>query len=96
MLFIPFIGGFFTGSNTANIGISFPLLLPLFPADNYIIFVGFTYFSGVLGYLISPVHLCLILTRDYFQCEIGKLYRFLIYPNGAVMVGAVVIFRMLS
>ncbi len=96
MLFIPFIGGFFTGSNTANIGISFPLLLPMFPVENYIIFVGFTYFSGVLGYLISPVHLCLILTRDYFQCEIGKLYRFLIYPNGAVMIGAVLMFRMLT
>ncbi len=95
MIFVPFIGGFFTGSNTANIGISFPLLLPMFPMDNYIIYVGFAYLSGVVGYLVSPVHLCLILTKDYFKCEVGKLYQFFLVPNAAVMIAATVLFLVL-
>jgi len=95
MIFVPFIGGFFTGSNTANIGISFPLLLPMFPADNYVIYVGFAYLSGVVGYLVSPVHLCMILTKDYFQCELGKLYQVFLIPNGAVMFAAIILFMFL-
>ncbi len=96
MVLVPFLGGFFTGSNTANIGISFPLFLPMFPEENYMIYVAFIYLTSVVGYLISPIHLCLILTREHFNCEIGGLYRYFLIPTGAIMGVALLMFMILS
>ncbi len=92
MIAIPFIGGFFTGSNTANIGISFPLFLPMFPEENYMIYVAFIYVSSIVGYLVSPLHLCLILTKEHFRCEIGNLYRYFLVPSGAILGLAFILF----
>jgi len=95
MIAVPFIGGFFTGSNTANIGISFPLFLPMFPEEGYMIYVAFIYVSSVVGYLVSPIHLCLILTKEHFKCDIGGLYRFFLVPSGAIMGLAFILFLVL-
>ncbi len=95
MVVVPFLGGFFTGSNTANIGISFPLFLPMFPEENYIIYVAFIYVSGIVGYLVSPIHLCLILTKEHFKCEIGNLYRYFLVPSGAIMTLGFILFLIL-
>ncbi|MFN0149101.1 MAG: DUF401 family protein [bacterium] len=42
--------------------------------------VMFAYVSGFLGILLSPTHLCLVLTREYFRAEFRGVYRLLIPP----------------
>jgi len=96
MVAVPFIGGFFTGSNTANIGISFPLFLPMFPQENFVYYVALIYVTSVAGYLVSPLHLCLILTREYFNCEMGRLYRYFLIPSTLIVIGAVILFFFLT
>ena len=43
------------------------------------------------GVLISPVHLCLALTREYFQAQWGRVYRSLIPLTAAIVLASIVI-----
>ncbi len=78
---IPFLLGLLTGVNHAFVGISFPILLPIFGLPNPdLVLVMFAYVSGFVGILLSPAHLCLILTVDYFQADLRSVFRILIWP----------------
>jgi len=53
--------------------------------------LAFAYAGGELGVLLSPVHLCLLLSRDYFKADFGRVYRGLVplvALLGLVAVGA--------
>lgn len=78
---VPFFLGLLTGVNHAYVGISFPLLLPVFGAGNPdLILVMFAYVSGFVGILLSPAHLCLFLTLDYFNTDLRDVYKILWLP----------------
>lgn len=85
---VPFVLGLLTGFASSTVGISFPLLLPFISASevrlNYAVLAFAAAFVGVL---LSPVHLCLALTRDYFHASWAPLYRLLV-PSVA-LVGSV-------
>ena len=80
LFIVPFLLGLLTGVNHAFIGISFPILLPIFGLPHPdMVLVMFAYVSGFVG-ILSPAHLCLILTVDYFQTDLRGVYRILIWP----------------
>ncbi|MGB9553493.1 MAG: DUF401 family protein, partial [bacterium] len=85
---IPFFVGLLTGVTQAVVGVAFPLLLGIF--GNPVIFplVALAYLSGVVGVLASPVHLCLVLTRQYFKADWGKVYAMLAPSAAIVLLGA--------
>jgi len=77
----PFIVGLLTGINHAYVGVSFSILLPFFLQNGLNLpYIMFSYASGFAGVLLSPVHLCLVLTKEYFKADFGKIYRHLIPP----------------
>lgn len=90
---IPFIGGLLTGLTVGYVGISFPMLVPLIPDGSprfgYLVLA---YAGGYVGVLLSPFHLCLVLTSQYFGAEMGKLYRILIPYTIWIMLVALAIF----
>ncbi|MCX6568207.1 MAG: DUF401 family protein, partial [Candidatus Aminicenantes bacterium] len=52
--------------------------------------------SGFVGILLSPAHLCLALTADYFKAEMRDVYRILVWPVAAVFGAAlleILVFR---
>lgn len=71
---LPFLVGLLTGITQASIGITFPIILSLIPYGESIKWVTFSFISGYIGVMMSPTHLCLILTREYYQAEWNKLY----------------------
>ena len=86
---VPFFLGLLTGVNHAYVGISFPLLLPIFGSQNPdMILVLFAYVSGFVGILLSPAHLCLFLTLDYFKADLRDVYKILIWPVALIFVAA--------
>jgi hypothetical protein len=100
MLFAaPFLMGFLTGVNQAFVGISFPMLLPIFGEGHPdIVLIVFAYVSGFIGILLSPTHLCLVTTLEYFQAELKDVYRIMIVPAAVVFAGAflaLLVFRIL-
>jgi integral membrane protein (TIGR00529 family) len=89
---VPMMLGLITGVTLAFIAVAFPLLLPLMGgADVNMRLVMLAYAAGFVGCLLSPVHLCLVLSRQYFKADIAKSYRLLLLPCLTVMAVAVVI-----
>lgn len=82
LLFLPLLVGLATGSHEAAVGIAMPIFVPLLAEDIFLAGVALTYVSATLGYLISPLHLCLILTREFFQAKFAKIY----YYTGPVVL----------
>jgi len=75
---VPFISGLLTGLMSAAFSIGFPVVLPLVTVDGGIVASGWAVWllaGGFLGTMCSPIHLCLALTRVYFNAEWGAVYR---------------------
>jgi hypothetical protein len=89
----PFIVGFLTGVNSAFVGITFPVIGPLLGQPHVNLhFLMFAYASGFAGVLLSPVHLCLCLTKEYYGAEFPKIYKYLLPSVLFVFIGAVILF----
>lgn len=89
LFMVPFSLALLTGVNHAYVGISFPILLPIFGAGHPdMVLVLFAYVSGFVGILLSPAHLCLFLTLDYFRADIRETYKILVWPAAVIFVAA--------
>jgi hypothetical protein len=85
----PFFIGLLTGVNQAFVAIAFPLLVPIIGKGNPdMVLMMFAYVSGFVGILLSPAHLCLALTADYFKADLREVYKILIWPVGVVFSAA--------
>jgi integral membrane protein (TIGR00529 family) len=81
LFFAPFLVGFLTGVNHAYVGVAFPILLPFFLQNGVnLAYIMFAYASGFAGILLSPVHLCLVLTKEYFNADFNPIYKRLLSP----------------
>ncbi len=80
LIFSPLLVGFFTGINQAYVGILLPMVAPIILNNGNIDFQRLTLFyaSGFVGVLLSPVHLCLSLTKEYFKADWFKVYKILL------------------
>ena len=97
-MIMPFISGLITGLALGFVGTSFPLIIPLFktgtPVD-YLSFAGLAYTFGYMGMMLSPVHLCLLVSKDYYKASLLKSYGRLVLPAMTVMIFAVLFFFIL-
>ena len=92
LFFIPFFIGLLTGINQGYVGMGFPLLLPFFGAGAIDLkLVMFAYAAGFFGVLLSPVHLCLLLTKEYFGANWGGIYRLLVPTVMVVFIGSLIL-----
>ncbi len=85
---LPFIAGLLTGLVVGFIGSTFPLIIAMSGDNLYLI--SFAFVSGYTGVLLSPVHLCLVLTREYFKADIRGIYKKLL-PGISIMLGISII-----
>ena len=93
---VPFFLGLLTGVNHAYVGISFPILLPIFGSGNPdMVLVMFAYVSGFVGILLSPAHLCLGLTLDYFKADLRDVYKILLWPTVVIFIAAFLVLLIL-
>ena len=89
---VPMLAGLLTGLAVAAFAIGFPLVFPLCGPD--LVSSGYgllAYAGGFAGLMLSPVHLCLALTRVYFKAEWGGVYRRLLPAALAMAVTAAVV-----
>lgn len=91
LFLIPFIAGLMTGLTVGYVGITFPLLLPLMGASAPSpALVALAFGSGFAGVMLSPVHLCYVLTCEYFHADIAKVYHRLFLPSACVLAAALI------
>ena len=78
---IPFFIAMITGIGAAAIGIGLPILLPIIvQGEANLYYAMLAYTGSFLGVMLSPMHLCLVVTRDYFKSDLNRIYKMLILP----------------
>lgn len=70
---IAFMGGILTGTSQGFVAIAFPFIALLSPGDISLVIVCFL--MGTAGHMLSPAHLCLVVTLDYFKASFFKSIR---------------------
>jgi uncharacterized protein len=86
-----FIVGMLLGYSFGFVAICYPMLLPMLQtstgAVNYPM-AAFAFTMGFLGVLLSPVHLCLVLSREHFDATWSGAYKYLLLPSLLVFLTA--------
>lgn len=85
---LPLLIGVSTGLSSAMVGISIPLLTPFILTPAGVDGTAFllVYGAGGLGYMLSPLHLCLVLSAEYFKARLATVYRYLLPPAIAILL----------
>jgi integral membrane protein (TIGR00529 family) len=80
VILIPLLLGALTGYNLGAIALSYPLVDPFFSFTGVHI-IGLTsliFMSSLIGYLISPIHLCNVLSSEYLKTDTTRMYKMFI------------------
>jgi integral membrane protein (TIGR00529 family) len=79
---LPFLAGFVTGIALGFTGVAFPLVVGLMAAEGSgltpLATLVLAYGFGYMGMMLSPVHLCLLVTRDYFDSSLKGIYLYIL------------------
>ncbi len=96
MLLIPFISGLTMGIAVGFVGASFPIVMSLVghdvPTGRLIAATALAYGFGYVGMMLSPVHVCLMVTSEYFKTEVLKNSLALVKPGLVIMICAVAVY----
>jgi integral membrane protein (TIGR00529 family) len=95
LLVLPFVTGVLTGLTIGFVGATFPLIVSLTGAGA-VVPVSMAFAAGFAGVLLSPVHVCLILTREYFGADMAGMYRRVLHACLVVMAVAVLQYLLLA
>lgn len=78
----PLIIGLITGITQAAFSITMPIAITLASAElvSLVPAAVSTYYFSVIGVLFSPVHLCLLLSGEFFEVKMGKIAKKMIVP----------------
>ncbi len=81
---LPLLGGMFTGIMVGLVGITFPILIPLVQQagvwDDRLAWLGMAMMFGYIGQMISPVHVCLVVTCRFFDVHLFDVMRRVGWP----------------
>jgi len=89
LFLLPFITGMLTGLTVGFVGSTFPLIISL-TGNASLGAISFAFASGFLGVLLSPTHICLILTKEYFKADLWGIYKMMIPGCIVIFIGAIV------
>jgi len=87
---LPFLVGLLTGLTAAYVGVGFPIVSSAFILTGGLssgIFLA--YAGGLMGIMVSPVHLCLVLTKKYFRAKFKGIFKILV---PVIIVASVIVF----
>jgi len=98
--FLPFLAGLVTGIAVGFAGASFPIVVGLISAGDVSIqpmaALVLAFSMGYAGMMLSPVHLCFLLTVDYFSASFIKVYKYILPCVMSVMAFGVLLYHMLQ
>lgn len=99
-MILPFIVGVVSGITIAFVGATFPIVISLIQAmgQSHLMlpYMMLALASGFTGVLLSPLHLCLLLSNEYFETSLVPVYRHMRIPLAVLLVTATGYFAILS
>lgn len=90
---LPFLVGCISGISMAFVGSTFPLIhgiMAQLSIEATIPYVVLALFSGFAGVMASPLHICFVLTCEYFQSSLIRTWLKLLIPTGLFLACGVV------
>ena len=93
---IAFLLAFLTGQTGSYIGIAFPIVMAASKGQVSLPLAVLVFMAGSAGTMLSPMHLCLSLTVDYFKTDLNKVLRMLIIPESILVGTAILSYLLLS
>jgi len=96
---LPFLVGGIAGITIAFVGTTFPIIISLVQSMGEIHlmvpYLTLALACGFMGVLLSPLHLCLLLSNEYFETAPIPVYRHMGIPIGIMLVASVAYFGVL-
>ncbi len=77
---LPFLVGLLTGLTVGFVGSTFPIIVAMTGGQPDPGIITFAFASGFAGVMLSPTHLCLLLTVQYFKADLAGTYRLMYVP----------------
>jgi integral membrane protein (TIGR00529 family) len=97
---LPMLVGLVSGITIAFVGTTFPILISLIHASpgshGLLPYLILGLVSGFVGVLFSPLHVCLLLSNEYFETSLDQVYRHLLVPCLIMVIAALIYFRILA
>ena len=98
-MLLPFLVGGVVGITIAFVGATFPILITLIQAlgQTHLMlpYMMLALASGFAGVLLSPLHLCLLLSNEYFETSLVPVYRHMRVPVMVLLLATVGYFAIL-
>jgi hypothetical protein len=95
MMVIPLISGLTMGVAMGFVGASFPIVINLLgPNPSFgalLSTVALAYGFGYIGMMLSPVHVCLVVTCEHFDTPLVGSIRALLKPSLVILAGTVLL-----
>ncbi len=93
IILVCFAAGILTGMYAAYVALGYSLLAgflfqPVIIPGNILL----AFLSGYIGMMLSPTHLCLIVTNEYFKSDLIKVLRRLLIPALLLGVGGFLVY----
>lgn len=86
---VSFLVGMLTGLTVAYIGIAFPIVMAAVGGQMSLPLSVFVFVTGFVGNMLTPMHLCLALTVDFFKADLRRVLRLMAGPEAALLAIAV-------
>jgi hypothetical protein len=98
-MLLPFLVGGVAGITIAFVGTTFPILISLIQNMGHghllLPYMMLALVSGFVGVLLSPLHLCLLLSNAYFKTTPAPVYRLLWRPCVVLILAGGLYFMLL-
>ena len=97
---LPLVVGSIAGITIAFVGTTFPVLISLVHTMGQeplmLVYLMLAMVGGFVGVLFSPLHLCLMLSNQYFDTTLSAVYRYLRLPCGVLLISGIWYFWLAS
>ena len=98
IMVIPFICGVSTGIAIGTVGAAFPIVISLLGPDPSFMLLASTttlaYTFGHAGQLLSPVHVCILVSNEYFNVGLGRSLLGILKPTIVVLAAGFLLSRL--
>ncbi len=95
-ILLPLMVGAVVGLTIGCVGTTFPILISLIHAygesQAVVAYLMLAYTVGFLAIMLSPMHLCILLSNDYFGASLGQVNRYILAPCGALLLFSLLYF----
>lgn len=83
---VPFLTGFFIGLHQGAVAVTLPLLISAAAGrSDFLYLVVMLYFASMMGYILSPAHVCVVGTVEYLKADFMKSWRLAWIPVVCVL-----------